>query len=64
MVYDHVTFQDPVYSVYVYVCVCVCVYMLPAACNAILKFCVLSNLKKCDTSASVTRLQTVKQCSY
>jgi len=38
--------------------------MLPEPCNAILKFYVLSDLKKCDTSASVTHLWTVKQRNY
>ena len=39
---------------------CVYVYMLPAPCNVVVKFYVLSDLKKCDTSASVTHLWTVK----
>lgn len=42
--------------------ICVYVYLLPAAYNVILKFYVLSDLKKCDASVSLTLLWTVKQC--
>lgn len=54
-------FSGPYIKRYIqYICVYVC--MLPAPNNVILKFYVLSDLKKCGTSASVTLLWTVKQC--